>query len=244
MRKWNVPHIAQNNSYYCGPAAAQAIITYWAVVNRTNRNSVYGDPLSQVFLAVQCNQAQAGCDDVYGKFLQTEEYKETLWNYFSFDWVGNTFKRRYHYPMQRGINRWRQNNEYGGDYLPVGPPGSVLDKNKMHDHWITDIDAAFPLVFDVHENTPKSGGGVTPALPGHPTDRPISHWFAVRGYSVAGYYDNKDWVHYVDSAYGGQGFTVYPNQPWRNYTLTQGNQRVSFDNVYEMMKVRGYGYVW
>ncbi|MDQ3704995.1 MAG: hypothetical protein M3437_07205 [Chloroflexota bacterium] len=146
--------------------------------------------------------------------------------------------------MQRGINRWRQNNEYGGDYLPVGPPGSVLDKNKMHDHWITDIDAAFPLVFDVHENTPKSGGGVTPALPGHPTDRPISHWFAVRGYSVAGYYDNKDWVHYVDSAYGGQGFTVYPNQPWRNYTLTQGNQRVSFDNVYEMMKVRGYGYVW
>ncbi|HVF98214.1 MAG TPA: hypothetical protein VND68_00110 [Chloroflexia bacterium] len=243
---WNLAQVPQYKGYYCGPAVAEELIRYWSTTLGKSTRSVLGDTLGQANLAWWCTTGAFGCDDMYGKYLQTEEYAETLWNYRVVEMVNNRLVFRYHYPMQRGVNRWRQNDEYGGDYLPVGPPVAKISKTTLHDNWITDIDAAFPLAFDLHENTffVDQSGRKSGTLPGHPTDRPIHHWIAVRGYSTVNYYDQYEWVHYVDSAYGASGLPYYPGQPTKNFTLTQPNQRVRFDVVYDMMQSLGYGYVW
>jgi hypothetical protein len=208
---WNVPWIPQNNGYYCGPAAAMAVMKFW------NKNkSFWGDTLSQNSMAARCTGGSRGCADTRGKYLMTDYFRETPWSYSNFD------SSLRHYNMAYGLNRWWTGAEDGA-YIAVGRP-AIPNEAEFSNHLITDMEASFPMVANVVENV--NGG---PHLVGHPDTRVIYHWVAIRGYSE---YSNK--VHYVDSAYGGQGL--------QGFTLTQGNQRIAFHNMFLMIYHRGY--VW
>lgn len=151
-----------------------------------------------------------------------QSYREagTPWNYRNC-----LFGCERYYPMQYGINRW-YNGGVNSLYLPVGIPDTTITYTMFKNALTQNMDGGWPLVADAVENYENSGY----RLIGHPTDRVIYHWVAVRGYSTWG--DN---THYVDSAYQGVGLG-------EGFNVTQGNQRVTTNAMYQMVKWRGY--IW
>jgi len=232
---WQVPQMAQNNGWYCAPAAAAEVLRFWQVAYHQPASSYFGDSFSQSSLAAQCQSGQPGCWNTRGKYLMTDAngIGGTDWRWREFPW------NPYSYMMEYGLNKWRQGAEHG-DYAPIGLPQEDITFSRLQsfgDKWITDIDAAFPMVADVAEN--RTNRGVTSlSLPKHPTTRTIWHWFAIRGYSTPGWYDNYWYVHYVESVYGSSINNT------RGYALTQGNNKVELLRLHTMFEVDGFGYVW
>lgn len=242
---WGVPQVPQGNGYYCGPAAAQEVLTFWVNAYHEPNHSVWGDPLSQSSLARWCDDWEDGCLLSRGKFLATDIAQGTDWRWHSLQGLP------YYYMMAFGMNWWRE-GAVNGAYVPIGLPQEDIpatDSSAFHDRWITDIDAAFPMIFDGTENLVRTRNGhrvISGQLNGHPSDQDhvIKHWFAVRGYSVNNWYgDNIEYVHYVDSVYGSS-LNHYPTTDPNLYNVAQPNNKISVNEVYKMLAVEGYGYVW
>ena len=213
---WMVIQVPQTNGEYCGPATAYSIAKYWEF-----DESFFHDYLSQAALGAKCTTGQYGCGDIAGKYLMTDYFHGTNWNYH----ICLPLCGYLHYPMAQGINRWYNGGE-NSLYLAVGVPHTTITYTMFKNALAQNMDAGWPMAANVDENTE----GNPYRLNGHPTNRPISHWVAVRGYSNWG--DN---THYVDSAYHGTGLG-------EGFTITQGNQRILTNEMVQMVKWKGY--IW
>lgn len=232
---YQVPQLAQNNGYYCGPAAAAEVLSFWQAAYHEPSTSFFGDSFSQSSLAAQCSASSYGCRYTRGKYLMTDAngVGGTDWRWHALPYYP------YIYMMEFGLNNWRQGTEHG-DYVPAGLPQediTFMTLQTFGDRWITDIDAAFPMVADVAENR-SNRGVVSTHLVNHPSGREIYHWVTIRGYSTPGYYDNQWWVHYVDSVWGSSLNNT------NGYALTQGNNRLEFLTFHKLLEAEGFGYIW